>query len=321
MTTNESLKNIPIEDIMDKNNLFWQYPVITEKTFYEQNKKDPLYICIPWATIIDAPDKYNIENIILTIYKYVTPSVKYYTCCQHIYFTKILNLCKFLGITTLYSPHKVKDVDKINGITILPCPLYAVNYEDPRRNSIFKNKNFLDINRNLLYSFIGGYQSVHYLTDIRLKIFKIPGRSDICIINSGSWHFNDIVYNKSQNIYLKENKPKNHDLKTETYNNILLSSRFSLAPSGSGPNSIRFWESLAVGAIPVLLSDTLELPHHPDWNDAIVFLKESELSKLDDELSKISPEKEESMRKKCIEIYNYFSNNYCNKNIKEIEIN
>ena len=34
-------------------NLFWQYPVITEKTFYEQNKYNFNYLGLPWATIID----------------------------------------------------------------------------------------------------------------------------------------------------------------------------------------------------------------------------------------------------------------------------
>ena len=128
-----------------------------------------------------------------------------------------------------------------------------------------------------LYSFMGGYQIAQYLTKIRLEIFKIQPRHYIFIQNTGDWHFNSIVYNSKQNRKLEENKTEQHLSKTETYNNILMNSRFSLAPSGSGPNSIRFWESLAVGSIPVLLSDTLELPKHPDWDNAIIVLKENEL--------------------------------------------
>ena len=41
--------------------------------------------------------------------------------------------------------------------------------------------------------------------------------------------------------------------------------------------SIRFWESLAVGSIPILLSDSLELPNHNLWKDTIIELKENEL--------------------------------------------
>ena len=43
---------------------------------------------------------------------------------------------------------------------------------------------------------------------------------------------------------------------------LLLNSKYTLCPSGSGPNSIRLWESLACGSIPIILSDTLDLPSH-----------------------------------------------------------
>ena len=45
--------SMSIQSIVEKFNLFWQYPVITELTFYNQNKENPLYIGFPWATIID----------------------------------------------------------------------------------------------------------------------------------------------------------------------------------------------------------------------------------------------------------------------------
>ena len=309
--------------ILKKYNLFWQYPVITEKEFYEQNKNDPLYIGIPWATIIDRPYLIpntsefvnhinmikNQSNIINT-----NSNSNYYTCCQHIYFKKIIPICSVLGIKTIYIPHKVKNENQINGINLVACPLYAVNYQDPSRNSLLLNKDFTT-NSNMrpyLYSFVGGYQSI-YLTDIRLQIFKIPLRKDIYIVNTGDWHFNYIVYSGMQNTELKEYKNNNHDLKTIAYNTVLLNSRYSLCPSGSGPNSIRFWESLAVGAIPILLADTLELPKHLNWSDAIVILQEKELNQLDMILSAIDPLKELEMRKNCIKIYEHFKNNYINR--------
>ena len=61
--------------------LFWQYPVITEKTFYEQNKNDPNYLALPWATIIDK----NIPlNQVYNLVKQYNPPPTY-TCCQHGY--------------------------------------------------------------------------------------------------------------------------------------------------------------------------------------------------------------------------------------------
>ena len=41
------------ELILEKTKLFWQYPVITEQEFYNQNKDDPLFLGFPWATIFD----------------------------------------------------------------------------------------------------------------------------------------------------------------------------------------------------------------------------------------------------------------------------
>ena len=86
----------------------------------------------------------------------------------------------------------------------------------------------------------------------------------------------------------------------------LLNSRYSLCPSGSGPNSIRFWESLAVGSIPVLMADTLELPSHELWDDAIVRISENKLEELPTILSSISEEKEQEMRENCMKLYEYY---------------
>ena len=41
------------QDIIDKYKLFWQYPAITEKQFYLQEKDNALYFGLPWATIND----------------------------------------------------------------------------------------------------------------------------------------------------------------------------------------------------------------------------------------------------------------------------
>ena len=40
-----------MNEVLEKYKIFWQYAVITEKTFYLQNKENPIYVGIPWATI------------------------------------------------------------------------------------------------------------------------------------------------------------------------------------------------------------------------------------------------------------------------------
>jgi len=297
------------ESLLSFSGLFWQYPVITEETFFNQNKKDVLFCGVPWATIIDK--RVSTNDIIKILIPYFEHK-NYYTCCQHISFRKLFKLFKILGITTVYTPHKIKNEDIIMGIKILPCPLYAVNVEDDKRNMDFNNVNFLNIKRDLLYSFIGGVQQ-GYLSNIRNDIFKMfHDRTETSIINTGSWHFNSSVYSDKQSNKKELNIDQQHFIKTSKYNQALLCSKFSLCPSGSGPNSIRFWESLGVGCIPVLLADTLDLPGHILWDKAIVKINESEFETIPDVLDNISEEEVIYRRGNCLKIYSHFKTNFKN---------
>lgn len=295
------------DNLLKRTGLFWQYPVITEKQFYNQNKEDKYYCGIPWATCIDK--RINTNTLFKLLLEYFKHK-QYYTCCQHISFRKLIPMMKILGITTLYTPHKIKGEDSINGIIIKPCPLYAVNVEDPIRNKLFKNIDFESYKRPYLYSFVGGYQPTNYLTNIRDKIFNMKKHKLSIIINTGSWHFNNHVYSVKQNAQGTLNENDELKKRTNIYNDILIKSRYSLCPSGSGPNSIRFWESLAVGSIPVLLSDTLDLPEYIEWEKTIIFLKENEIDKLNYILENIDEKTEKNMRSNCIKVYNQLKNNY-----------
>ena len=313
------------QHLIKNTNLFWQYPVITEKTVFLQQKNNPKYFGIPWATIIDK--KFNLATLIPQFRTILRGKKNCSTTCQHIHFRKIIPLCKMLGIGTIYSPHKVKGEEFINGIRIKPCPLYAVNYEDLSKNKEFREinntvgkekdrpKDFYILDRKYHYSFMGGYQPKHYMSNIRANIFKHGQKNKsnnvIFIKNTGEWHFNPIVYRKQvTGVDLTNKEKKMQNIKTSIYNNILLNSRFSLCPSGSGPNSIRFWESLACGSIPILLSDRLELPYHPLWKDAIVRCHERDLDNLDIILGEITAEQEDEMRQNCLTIYNDFRNDF-----------
>ena len=310
------MKLFPTDEIMHNYKMFWQYPVITEKTFYKQYMNDDKYIGFPWATIIDK--RYNLNVILKILKSHIETGVQYYTCCQHISFRNLISLFKELGIMTIYTPHKKINEDTINDIQVKPCPLYAVNIEDNERNGMFKNIDFTILKRKYLYSFQGAYHPSWYLTDIRKRIFEMK-HPDNCYVNHiGNWHFDNVVYNKKQNNNSELNESEDDNERTRKYNLLLLDSRYSLCPSGSGPNSIRFWECLAVGSIPILLADTLELPDNELWEKAIVKIQEKDLEKIPKILSNIDDNKEKYMREKCMELYQYYRNNYKNEKQKTI---
>ena len=299
--------------------LFWQYPVITELTFYNQNKLVPNYLGIPWATIIDK--KINLNDILKYIISknLIKTESDAFTCCQHIYFRNLVQLWKLVGIKRVYTPHKVIGEDVIDGIQILPCPLYAVSIEDESRNKMLKGVDVLACDRPILYSFVGAYQPENYLTKIRCQIFELPNREDVYIKNTGEWHFNKVVYTDKQNSSNELNIDHAHLQKTYEYNELLLKSRYTLAPSGAGPNSIRFWEALGTGSIPVLLADTLELPENEVWNSAIVRIPEKDVGSIDEVLSKITKAEEYKKRQACLKIYHHFRNNYRNNSYMELK--
>ena len=296
------------DKILDFTKLFWQYPVITEKTFYDQNRYHKNYIGIPWATIID---KIQQKQKMLSIIKSAClPNIEYFTCCQHINFRLLIPFFKMVNVKTLYTPHKVKNQDNIEGIQIVACPLYAVNFE---RYISEKKVDYVNIKREYLYSFMGAYNPNCYLTKIRKNIFNMKHPENTKIINTGLWHFEKSVYSNLQNYKNEEDVSKEHIKNTEDYNNLLLNSRFSLCPSGSGPNSIRLWESLACGSIPIILADTLDLPKHPLWEKAVVRIKEDSIDRIQKILEEIPEQRENEMRTNCMKIYEYFRYNFRNR--------
>ena len=306
------------EKLLTKYKLFYQYPVITELEFYNQNINESTYCGIPWATIIDK--KYNKNSIIEEFISFFDKNVTYYTCCQHIYFRDLIQIFKIFNIKTVYTPHKLINEDYIDNIKIMPCPLYAVNIEDNKRNIEFQNIDFINIDRPILYSFMGAYDQ-HYISDIRKDIFIMEHCNDAVIINIGKWHFNDIVYSHKQNQNIELNIDKKHiDNKTK-YNELLLKSKFSLCPSGAGPSSIRFYESLAVGSIPVLLSDDLDLPYNIDWDNTIIKIKEKDIKNIENILKNIDKNRIQELKINCINVYNKLKKNYkCYSFIKQYDL-
>jgi glycosyltransferase involved in cell wall biosynthesis len=301
--------------IIDDCNLFWQYPVITEQEFYNQNFHLDNVIGFPWATVLDK--NINVNEVFEYLRNFIHPEREYITCCQHIRFRELAPLFQALNIKTLYTPHKCLGEDNLGSIQLKPAPLYAVNFEDEKRSLEFQNVDLLNCKRDLLYSFLGGLQP-GYLTDIREKIFSLPKKENTLIVNTGGWHFNEMVYSNMQNANLDKLVTPSHEEKTKVYNKTLLRSRYSLCPSGTGPNSIRFWESLAVGSIPILLADTLELPYHPLWNEAIIHLGERLVGGVDFLLEEISPEEERRRRENCIKIYNDFRSNFTQQEVRPL---
>jgi hypothetical protein len=185
--------------------------------------------------------------------------------------------------------------------------LYAVNYKNPDRSEDLIKKRLSD--KRYLASFVGAFMD-HYLSDIRLKLKIFSHLPDFCIEINNQWHFNEVVYkHQVSGKMLDLDDEKAHQI--VHYNQVLSDSIFSLCPSGAGPNSLRLWESLAIGSIPVILSDDYELPEITNltqgldlsWKDAVIIFPEKEIDKLEQYLRSIPGAQREKMSAAGMQIY------------------
>jgi len=276
----------------------WQLPCFTEKMahfFHRLNdfvlytKTAHLYLGVPWASWIDKINSSLPLHILrvrlsglVNVLREFGLDIRVHTVCQHIFWDRCIPIWKEIGITDVWLSHMPSYVDPDLPFKIHPWALYAVNVEDPdRKEGIEIGKD--PASKTLLASFIGAH-SEGYISDVRLELRQFSEEPDFLIRVTDKWHFEDVVYkHQVQGLPLEENYVIDDSVRE--YNAVLSDSIFALCPSGAGPNSIRLWESLAVGSIPVLLGKFPVLPRggslpEIDWDSIVLKISDDQLSQL-----------------------------------------
>lgn len=269
----------------------WQYPAITEQHAFVQIKKMNVipegctYVAFPWATLIDkmhrnAPDLPEwLEHFELFCESLPRATLKF-TVCQHIKMANEIHLLQQAEISTAFWSHVTQsEVENAANIQFRPFPLYPVQCDNLRTN-IVRLKNPKSTNRSHLFSFIGARSNQHYLTDSRnLILEKLSGHPQGQVVGRDHWHYNKVVYqHQVTNVSPQERDQIGlvDDNASNEFAASLLNTKFSLCPSGSGPNSIRLWESLGFGSVPVVLADVWMPPGNVAlWKNGAIFVPET----------------------------------------------
>lgn len=290
---------------------FWQYPAITELKAWEAHSQlnrsvdsttVPIstYLGLPWATYID---KAVGEDEILSVFKSRISGyralasqwglswgtdVRLHTVCQHIYWERLVPVWQKLHVTDVHLSHCTEAaVSHLRGCGIRAhsWPLSAANaVNEERRAGLSRDRSLLE--RKIFASFIGCYLS-HYRSQVRLELEEEVKRSsglNIVFQRTDAWHFEEIVYGYQVNgKHCSSEEASLERERTWRYNQVLSDSIFSLCPEGAGPNTIRLWESLAAGAIPVVIAEDWippKLPPDIRWERAVVFVDRREIPGL-----------------------------------------
>jgi len=317
---------------------FWQYPCATEKQALKNHialnigenidkhkKVAHTYLGLPWATYIDRKLPYlkEFDYIAsrLAELKSQCRALGYklhvHTVCQHIHWQRIADWFKKLEVTDLHLSHcEYRFLENGDPWTysIHSWPLIAASIEG--LDAPVVNESLKPIDERLyLVSFVGA-QMPHYRSNVRLllqKEFCAKKETDVLFELRHEWHYNKIVYEEQvAGRMLKSNDLKRQHDGMSRYNKIILKSIYSLCPEGAGPNTLRIWESLALGAIPVIIADEWSPPLVYDselkLEDCCVFVESDEIDGLLQKLKQSDTVHLQKMQYAGKKIYEAFKN-------------
>jgi len=278
----------------------WQQPAVTEKIanenvcLFDLTGSAAIYIGFPWATYIDLlrkgrrdSNKFQIlDSALVEIERYINFKNSRYahrviTCCQHIMALSHIGLFKKLFITDIFWSHKARGQDSAAGIRVFPFPLFPVINSCGALNSFLDLEDYSAVNqfiaqRSITCSFVGAKDLPGYISDIRSRISSQLAQKNTAHIQCRSqWHYQGEVYDKQILERVTSNTQMRSLGKEEEFKSIMSKSLFSLCPSGTGPNTIRLWESISFMAIPIILSNQWSPPGNIAlWDKACIFFDE-----------------------------------------------
>jgi hypothetical protein len=293
---------------------FWQYPCRTEQDAFERHKRftSPyrdqrgvhIYMGLPWATWIDKKSFPEglldaFRNRVLAMQEVLGLPMQVHSICQHIRWKEHTSRFEQAGIDHLWIAHKEKGWDTEGRLQLYSWPLYAVNVLDPARR---EGIEFVPVQKKKIFASFKGAHMKHYPSDIRLRLRELSQLDGYAVEVSDLWHFNKVVYNY-QVANKTEDKEAIEEEEVRAYNKLLSETLFSLCPGGSGPNTLRLWESLGIGSIPVVLSDRYEFPSlnrmglsNMSWADAVIEIPEQDIFKINDQLIQLDQQAREQLQ-------------------------
>lgn len=245
----------------------WQRPAKTEEWTWEYLNSSSHrsnfieFVSFPWATLIDLiARKQDLRASALLVELNKMPPKKKLiraTVSQHVNLKEIIHIFKKIKITDVFWSHKIEGEDFIDGIRLHSYVLYPYAYFESDK---IVCEDILE--SDYLISFIGTYDEGCYLSNVRERIFQFNQIENSLIIRRRNWHFEADVYQcQINNSSVDSNTFADQKIMLNEYIDSLSRTAFVLCPSGAGPNTIRYWEAVAFGRVPVLLSDMWDQPN------------------------------------------------------------
>lgn len=129
--------------------------------------------------------------------------------------------------------------------------------------------------RDILFSFAGSSRT----HPIREKVLQLNHPRSF-LFDSSPKTEQTPWYNKDQNTVQKLR---------QQFQDVITRSQFVLCPRGIAPSSIRVFEAMQAGCVPVIIADELVLPQGPNWQIFSVVIAEKEIATIPKLLEQLEP--------------------------------
>ena len=128
----------------------------------------------------------------------------------------------------------------------------------------FSSKEIDESKRDYLLSFVGSSRN----HACRQKVFEI---------NHPRGYLHDSNPKKDKLRWWEKDDSKSSVIR---FRNITLNTKFLLCPRGVNTSSIRIFEGMEAGCVPIIISDNLVLPNGPNWNEFSMIIPENSINKI-----------------------------------------
>ncbi len=235
------------------------------------------YVAYPWSILIDTlgNSSSQAENLVRNLQ---FPTNSAITVCQDVNCLSIIDYFKLLGISDVFWSNATKGKSIVSDIKIHPFPLYSDRCANYSLNFDFICQSHA-LKKKYFFSFVGSdkFEGLNW-------IYELAGIGGAFIAKQ-----------------------------CEDYCNVLQNSLFSLCPTFFGANNIHIWESLSVGAIPVIISDDLCLPgNRVLWENSCVFIpmEKEKILNLPDILKRLRDDENRifAMQDGCRQLWRLYGN-------------
>lgn len=173
--------------------------------------------------------------------------------------------------------------------------------------SRYRASHYPEVREDRFFSDQGSIPASSYLYSFRGNAQASPVRRALTKMKHTRGYFEDTSDTGLGGQKFQEEQGGNKDTFVRQYVELAKHSKFVLCPRGTGPSSLRLYETMLMGRPPVIISDAWTPPEGPNWDKCSIQVPESQICRIPSLLEKHEHEASEMGREARSVWENWFS--------------